>query len=106
MQLKNAEAQAIAQTVKPETGEHNKDGLAVAAADIYPVTEGPNSKYTRQAYKTSFNRFLKHINIFDLQALVDLGPKVMEQMIIKYIIHVRDVKKLSSGSIKAECNAD
>lgn len=24
---------------------------------IYPVTEGINSSYTRQAYKTSFNRF-------------------------------------------------
>jgi hypothetical protein len=46
--------------------------------DIYPVTEGLNSKYIKQAYKTSFNRFLKHINIQDLQTLVDLGPKVMQ----------------------------
>ena len=36
---------------------------------IYPVTEGINSPYTRQAYKTSFNRFQRVINIHDLQVL-------------------------------------
>jgi hypothetical protein len=73
--------------------------------DIYPVTEGLNSKYTKQAYKTSFNRFLDVINIHDSQVLQDLGSKVMKQMIIKYVIHARDIKKLSRASIQAECNA-
>ena len=72
---------------------------------IYPVTEGINSSYTRQAYKTSFNRFQSVIKIHDLQVLRDLGPKVMEQMIIKYVINARDVKKLSRASIQAECDA-
>jgi hypothetical protein len=72
---------------------------------IYPVTERINSSYTRQAYKTSFNRFQSVIKIHDLQVLRDLGPKVMEQMIIKYVINARDVKKLSRASIQAECDA-
>lgn len=72
---------------------------------IYPVTEACNSSYTRQVYKTSFNRFMKVINIHDLQVLRDLGPKVMEQMVVKYVIHARDVKKLSRASILTECNA-
>jgi hypothetical protein len=51
---------------------------------IYPVTEGCNSNYTRQAYRTSFNRFMKVINIHDLQVLRDLGPKVMEGRRMRY----------------------
>jgi integrase len=75
--------------------------------DIYPLTEGVQSEYTKQTYEDSFNRFLRHIKVHDLQVLIDLGPKVLEQMIIKYVIHVRDIKKpsLSRGSIQAECGA-
>ena len=72
---------------------------------IYPVTEGVRSAYTKQAYKTSFNRFLNLIGIHDLLVLLDLGPKVVEQLIIKYAIHTRDIKKLLTASIRAECNA-
>jgi hypothetical protein len=53
---------------------------------IYPVTEGVRSAYTKQAYKTSFNRFLNLIGIHDLLVLLDLKPKVVEQLIIKYAI--------------------
>ncbi|MGH9974329.1 MAG: hypothetical protein ACRD8Z_00620 [Nitrososphaeraceae archaeon] len=66
---------------------------------IYPVTEDCNSDYIRQACKTSFNRFMKVINIHDLQVLHDLGPKIMEQMVIKFVINARDVKNLPCASI-------
>jgi hypothetical protein len=72
---------------------------------IYPVTEGVRPAYTKQAYKTSLNRFLNLIGIHDLRVLLDLGPMVVEQLIIKYAIYARDVKKLSTASIRAECNA-
>lgn len=72
---------------------------------IYPVTECCNSDYTKQSYKNSFNRFLKHIKVHDLQVLVDFGDKALEQLIIKYVIHSRDEKKLARGSIEAELHA-
>jgi integrase len=72
---------------------------------IYPVTECCNSEYTRQSYKNSFDRFLKYINVYDLQVLIDFGDKVLEQLIIKYVIHSRDEKKLARGSIEAELHA-
>ncbi len=68
---------------------------------IYPVTECCNSYYTRQSYKNSFDRFLKYIKIYDLQVLVDFGDKALEQLIIKYVIHSRDEKKLArAGSTR------
>jgi integrase len=74
-------------------------------SDIYPVTECCNSDYTRHSYKNSFERFLKHIKVYDLQVLCDFGNKALEQLIIKYVIHARDEKKLSRASIEAELHA-
>jgi integrase len=73
--------------------------------EIYPVTESNESNHTKQAYKNSFNRFLKHIKIFDLQVLLNQGPDVLKQMIIKYVIFRRDERKLSKATIEAECAA-
>lgn len=70
--------------------------------DIYPITEGCQSDYTKRTYKNSFNRFLKHIGISDLQVLIDLGPKALEQIIIKYVIYLRDSKKLARATIELE----
>jgi hypothetical protein len=67
---------------------------------IYPVTEGDQSIYSKKYYKNSFNRFLRHIKIQDLQVLLDLGPKVLEQMMIKYVIYLRDTKEKQIGTRK------
>jgi integrase len=77
----------------------------IQRGDIYPVTEGCNSDYTRRSYKTSFNHFQKHIKVYDLQVLADFGPDALEQLIIMYVIHARDEKKLSRASIEAELHA-
>ena len=102
MRLKDTESTFTQNDVKVTALSHqNQD------QEIYPVTEGVKSEYTKQIYKDAFNRFLRHIKIYDFQVLKDFGPKVLEQMIIKYVIHVRDVKNppLSRGSIQAECGA-
>jgi hypothetical protein len=68
---------------------------------IYPVTEGVQSIYSKKYYKNSFNRFLRHIKIQDLQVLLDLVPKVLEQMMIKCIvIYLRDTKEKQIGTRK------
>lgn len=69
---------------------------------IYPVTEGINSPKSQIVYTRSLNHFLDHIKIHDLQVLLDFSPKVIKQMIIDYILYLRDEKpgkKLSKSSI-------
>jgi integrase len=83
----------------------SKENFNGVTSDIYPVTECCNSDYTRQSYKNSFERFLKHIKVNDLQVLRDFGDRALEQLVIKYVIHARDEKKLSRASIEAELHA-
>ena len=105
MQLKDAEA-ALGQN-DAQKSSFVKAKVEERIQDIYPVTEGVQSEYTKQVYEDSFNRFLRHIKVHHLQVLKDFGPKILEQMIIKYVIRVRDFKNppLSRGSIQADCGA-
>ena len=86
----------------PQRTKSKKNFNGGETSDLYPVTECCNSDYTRQSYKNSFDRFLKHIKVYDLQVLWNFGDKALEQLIIKYVIHARDEKKLSRASIEAE----
>jgi integrase len=67
---------------------------------IYPVTEGIDHK-TGAAYQRYFNRFLNHIKIHDLQVLLDFSPKVIKQMIIDYMLHLRE-RGIKRHSIKTQ----
>ena len=72
---------------------------------IYEVTEGIHSSQTNAVYQRVFNCFLDHIKIHDLQVLLDFSPKVIKQMIIDYIIFLRDKRKITCGSIKVHLAA-
>jgi site-specific recombinase XerD len=75
---------------------------------IYPVVEGIPSPYTQKAYQRSFERFLTYVKIHDLQVLLDFSPKVIKQMIVDYILYLRDEKpgkKLCRSSIKSHVSA-
>jgi site-specific recombinase XerC len=72
---------------------------------IYPVTEGARSPQTRDKYRRNFNRFLDYIQIHDLQVLIDLGPKVIQEMIIKYLIEMRDLQNKKRSTINGQCTA-
>jgi integrase len=75
---------------------------------IYPVTEGIRSAQTADVYKRYFNHFLDYIKIHDLQVLLDFSPKVIKQMLIDYILYLRDEKagkKLTKSSIKVRLSA-
>ena len=72
---------------------------------IYKVTEGIGSKKTAIVYQRSFNRFLNHIKIHDLQVLLDYSSKnrphqIIKEIIIDYILYLRDERKITRSSIK------
>ena len=68
-------------------------------AKIFPVIEGIPSKKTQISYQRCFNHFLDHIKIHDLQVLLDFSQKVIKQMVVDYILYLRDERKLSRATI-------
>lgn len=71
---------------------------------IFPVTEGVASQ-TGVFYQRALNHFQDFIKIHDEQVLLDFSPKVIKQMIVDYILYLRDEKpgkKLSRNSIKGQ----
>ena len=75
---------------------------------IYPISEGIRSPKTVVVYQRCFNHFLDYIKIHDLQVLLDFSPKVIKQMIVDYVLYLRDEKpgkRLSRGSIKVHLAA-
>jgi len=75
---------------------------------IYLVTDTDKATKTKEQYLRNFNHFLDFINIHDLQVLLDFSPKVIKQMIIDYILFLRDEKpgkKLGKRSIKSHVSA-
>ena len=58
---------------------------------IYLVTDGLGSKYTKRDYGYAFAQFQRDgAKTTDLQVLLDYKPRVLEQMTIGYIEHLRD----------------
>src|SRR5919106_1001906 len=72
---------------------------------IYPISEGIQSDQTKIIYERCFNRFLNHIKIHDLQVLLDFSPKVIKQMLVDYMLYLRDERRISRTSIKVYLTA-
>ena len=75
---------------------------------IYEVTKGIQSNQTKTVYQQIFKHFQDYVKIYDLQVLLDFSPKVIKQMVIDYILWLRDEKpgkKLSRTSIKVHLAA-
>jgi integrase len=100
-------------TVTPELTNHSQNEWLSSNNTngrhrIYPVTEGVQSVQTADVYERYFNHFLDHIKIHDLQLLLDFSPKVIKQMLIDYILYLRDEKpgkKLAKSTIKVHLSA-
>jgi site-specific recombinase XerC len=95
------QAQAQSESIIPVPSQKE---AAVGGGRIYEVTAGIQSKYTQVIYARNFKRFLDHIKIHDLQVLLDFSPKVIKQMIIDYILYLRE-KGIKRGSIKTQVAA-
>jgi len=93
---------------QPQQGQGPEHRYEIRNFRIYPITEGVDSPKTKITYTKCFNHFLDFIKINDLQVLLDFSPKVIKQMIIDYILYLRDEKpgkKLAKSSIKVHLAA-
>jgi site-specific recombinase XerD len=72
---------------------------------VYKVTTGSLSKHTKISYESHINEFLELFKITDIEPLKEYSPKLLKQMIIDYIIYLRDVRKLPRGTIKVQLAA-
>src|SRR5262245_17097904 len=67
---------------------------------IYHVNAANLSPYTRKFYGKYINRFLAHFQIKDYEPLKEYSLQICKQMMIDYVIHMREKEKLSRSSIK------
>lgn len=66
---------------------------------IIQVDQGHKSKQTAIKYRNNFDHFLNFIRIHDLDVFLDLGKEAIQELVIKYILSMRDdVKKRYSRS--------
>jgi integrase len=66
---------------------------------IYRVTDGVKSPQSKKTYDSVFNDFLRTtVKSFDLRALLDLKPSVIESKIISHIEYLKE-RKISYSSI-------
>jgi site-specific recombinase XerD len=75
---------------------------------VYHVTTGRLSEYTKATYQYDINDFLAFYNITDvsgIEPLKEYSPKLIRQMVKDFVIHLRDVRKVSRSSIKVHCSA-
>lgn len=75
---------------------------------IYRVTTGSLSEQTKSTYQCHINDFLafyKIDNIANIEPLKEYSPKLIRQMVLDFVIYLRDVKQVSRSSIKVHCAA-
>lgn len=74
---------------------------------IFLVTEGHRSKKTEDKYRVGFQHFLDYIRISDLDILLDLGRNAIQELVIKYILSLRDNsdKKYSRSTVNVYCSS-
>ena len=66
---------------------------------IFQVDQGHKSKQTAIKYRNNFDHFLNFIRIHDLDVFLDLGNEAIQELVIKYILSMRDdVEKRYSRS--------
>lgn len=72
---------------------------------IFQVTEGHRSKKTEDKYRVGFQHFLEYIRISDLDVLLDLGRNAIQELVIKYVLSLRDNpdKKYSRSTVNVYC---
>lgn len=80
--------------------QHADKGKKEEIPIIYHVSASNLSPYTRAYYEKSINRFLAKSQIKDIEPLKEYSLQICKQMMIDYVIHLREKEKLSRSSIK------
>lgn len=83
-----------------EEQQRLKEDKITLPPNIYRVTSTGLAPETRKSYEVDINRFLAHFKITDIEPLKEYSLQVCKQMIIDYVIHLRENKKLSRNTIK------
>ena len=85
-----------------------RPGIRRTSPVIYRVTTGSKSEQTKATYQSHINDFLAFYKITDvsgIEPLKEYSPKLIRQMVLDYVLYLRDVKKISRSSIKVHCAA-
>jgi len=71
------------------------------------VDEGHSSKQTAIKYRTNFKHFLDNIKIYDLDVLLDQKKEVIQEMVIQYVLSMRDNtdKKYARSTVNTDVAA-
>jgi hypothetical protein len=74
---------------------------------IFQVDEGHKSKQTAIKYRNNFDHFLNFIKIHDLDVLLDLGKETIQELVIKYVLSMRDnvEKRYSRSTVNTNVSA-
>jgi integrase len=74
---------------------------------IFPVDEGHKSKQTAIKYRNNFDHFLNYIRIHDPDVLLDLGKEAIQELVIKYVLSMRDnvEKRYSRSTVNTNVSA-
>ncbi|MGH9983421.1 MAG: tyrosine-type recombinase/integrase [Nitrososphaeraceae archaeon] len=80
-------------------------GIRRKAPIIYRVTTGSLSNYTKETYQCHINDFLAFYKLTDIEPLKEYSPKLIKQMVLDYVLELRDERKISRSSIKNHCAA-
>jgi integrase len=70
---------------------------------IFDVTEGTRTRKTARIYRDVFKGFLSYVKINDAEVLLDYSihrPQIIKEMLVHYVLYLRDDKKLTRSSIK------
>ncbi len=91
--------------IKGQKIAYDSSGLLQKQRRIFLVTEGHRSKKTEDKYRISFQHFLDYIRISDLDVLLDLGRNAIQELVIKYVLSLRDNpdKKYSRSTVNVYC---
>ena len=72
---------------------------------VYRVTSARLAPASKEHYEREINRFLAHFKTTDIEPLKEYSLKQCKQMIIDYVIHLRENERLSRKSIKLHLSA-
>ena len=89
-------------------GQRFGPGIRKTTPIIYRVTTGNLSEYTKRTYQYYINDFLAFFKITDIKGIEPLkeySPKLIRQLVLDFVIHLRDFRKISRSSIKIHCAA-
>lgn len=84
-----------------------ESGKTTTARRIFQVDVGHNSKQTAIKYRNNFDHFLNYIKIHDLDILLDLGKEAIQELVIEYVLSMRDnvEKRYSRSTVNTNVSA-